>query len=390
MTRSKSSMEAYTTFVFKDNDGYYVAKAGNGLILAENNNAPETILQTGLDRKGRLKLQGDFLCSSGLTTQGGLKFKQDTLLDVGPETYIRVPNGYAADLFVADWTYNGNHIQNIGIEGILSVDEQGGTPARNWNALGMKLKDPGSPSQSGVTFNDFGNMFVYNAKSMVNIELLHTQGWLTSCNFKNMKGWYTRRAIDFVNTVGITTVPSISSNTFEHVWFQSSGQTDYGVKDIMGKNLWFRDVMIWDLQVSTSGTGNGNCATFTPYCGNIFVEGGAMMHYNLINNAPKGKVHFVDEYTTTQSANWQYYEEPTPFQTNGSQTGSRVYTITHGLGYSPKWIDVIPISDDALISPIKWTWNSTTITITYQGVPPPPATPGNQNNVQFRWRASVK
>lgn len=382
--------EDYTTFIYKDSDNYYVAESQDGQILGENNSTPETLLQTGLDRQGILKLRGDFLCSAGLT---GLKLKSNTIIDAGPESWIRVPNGYTGDLFIFDYTYQGSTIWNVSMTGILNVGEQG-SPAYNWDAIALLLKDPGSPSSSGICFCDLGNLNVNNAKSAVNIDLQHAGGWVTSCTFEKIKVWTSRRAIQFVNTAAVTSVPGISSNTFENIWMQSSSVTDYGVKDVLGKNLWFKDVSIWDLQASyddddpDTDPGDGHSASFTPYVDQIFVEGGIMMYYNLENNAAKGKVKWIDAHSGQTV--WQYYEELTTYQTNGSLTGDRVYTITHGLGYTPDWIDVIPKSEDALISPIKWTWDGTNITITYQGTPPPPATAGNQNNVKFAWRASIK
>jgi hypothetical protein len=322
-----------------------------------------------------------------------LKFKSHTLLDIGPETWIRVPNGYALGLFVFDYTYQGSTIFNVETRGILNVAEQG-SPAYNWDAIQLQLKDPGSPSSKGICFCDLGHMNVNNTKSAINLDLQHSGGWVTSCSFEKIKVWTSRRPKEFVNTAGVTSVPGISSNTFEKIWMQSSSVTDYGVKDVIGKNLWFKDIAIWDLQASyddgdaDSDLGDGHSASFSPYCSQIFVEGGIMMYYNLENNAPKGTVHWIDAHDDV--ANWEYYIEPTIYETNGSLTGGRVYTITHGLGYQPDWIDVIPKSEDALISPIKWDWDATTITITYQGTPPPPATAGNQNNVKFAWRASIK
>ena len=67
-----------------------------------------------------------------------------------------------------------------------------------------------------------------------------------------------KESIEFVNSAGITSIPGISSNTFDHFWYQSSAITDWGVKDVIGKNLWFEDVAIWDLQVSDDGNGVGS------------------------------------------------------------------------------------------------------------------------------------
>ena len=255
----------------------------------------------------------------------------------------------------------------------------------------VTLKIPGAPASRGITMVDFSNLFVNNAKSAVNIDLQHVGGWMTSCRFGNYKIFTTKRAIEFVNSAGITSIPGISSNTFDHFWYQSSAITDWGVKDVIGKNLWFEDVAIWDLQVSDdgNGVGSGHSASFTPYCGPIFVKGGIMMYYNLQNNAPKGKVRFIDSYTTLQSNSWQYYEEATYAQLPGSLTGSRVYVFAHGLGYAPKWIDVVPKSDDAMSSPIRWAWDTINIIVTFMGTPPPPESKGNLNNVKFQWRASL-
>ena len=76
-------------------------------------------------------------------------------------------------------------------------------------------------------------------------------------------------------------------------------------------------------------------------------------------------------------------------QLPGSLTGSRVYVFAHGLGYAPKWIDVVPKSDDAMSSPIRWAWDTINIIVTFMGTPPPPESKGNLNNVKFQWRASL-
>ena len=220
----------------------------------------------------------------------------------------------------------------------------------------IKFANPGSPASRGITTSYFGNMNISYAKSAVKLDLKHIGGWITSCYFGTIKSFYNVNAIEFVNTAGTTSVPGISSNTFEHVWHQSGAKTEYGVKDVIGKNLTFKDVAIWDLQVSYDSNadtifGDGHSASFTPYCKDIYVEAGIMMYYNLVNNAPKNAVKFYDAYTTLISENWQYYEDPTGFADNGDGF-KRVFTFAHGLNYTPKWIDIRPDSDDAMSSPI--------------------------------------
>lgn len=386
------TLKPYTTYLYKDEDNYYVAKAKNGQILDANNDAPELILKQGLDRAGVLEIHGNFLCSSGLAAQGGLNLKSNTHIVVGPDTTIQVPQGYTGDLFVFDWNYQNSTIYNVSIEGLLNVTEQG-TPEYNWDAVAFNLQNPGSPSSSGICMVDFGHLNVRNAKSALNLNLLHSGGWITSCNFEKMRIWTSRRAIEFENTAGVTIVPGISSNTFNHIWQQSSSVLDYGVKDVLGRNLTFKDVAIWDLQYSyddedvDTDLGDGHSASFSPYCKDIFVEAGIMMYYNMINNAPKGTVRWLDAHSSDSV--WQYYEENTVFSDVGN--GIKVaFTIPHGMGFTPKRMDVIPASDDAWISPIKWTWDSTNIYVTFQGTPPPPATAGNPSNVKFRWRSTTK
>ena len=98
--------------------------------------SPEAVIKTGLDRTGILKIRGDFTCSSGLATQGGLKLKSHTLIDSGPETWIRVPNGYAGDLFVLDYTYAATTLHDVGISGMLNVGEIG-SPQYLWDAVSL-------------------------------------------------------------------------------------------------------------------------------------------------------------------------------------------------------------------------------------------------------------
>ena len=130
----------YTTYLFKDEDGYYILKDQYGEVLAENNNAPETLMKTGLDRKGTFKVRGtgNWDCSSNLSTLGGLNLMRDTVLDVGVETVFRVPNGYDKDFLKVDYTYENATVMNSAIKGILNITEVG-TPQYLWNGFTLNL-----------------------------------------------------------------------------------------------------------------------------------------------------------------------------------------------------------------------------------------------------------
>ena len=381
-------MNPFYTTVYKDAEGFTVAEDDDGLILAQSSTAPETVIQTALDRKGDLKFLGPatHACSTGLTAAGGLKIKSNTTIYSNYDVKITVPNGYAGGALVADPTYNAGTVISTKIIGGLKVEEAG-TPQRLWDGFLMKLNNGGlvSPATAGICFANFGYLYVNNAKTALAFDLTHADGWITSTKFECITVFNTVNGVEFRNTVS-STAPSISTLHVEDFWFQSGGSTAFGVKGVIGNNHTWDNASIWDLQLSGSGAGTGKSAQFMPIAQNQLVLGGILMHFNLDNQAPPGQVRWIDGHGPTPEL--QYIERL--YQTNGSTIGGKVYTIPHGMGLTPDWVDVIPKSKDAMTSDITWSQDSTNIIVTYRGTPPPPATAGNQNNVKLQWRASVK
>lgn len=371
-------MLPYTTYLYKDQDNWYVAKSNTGQIVSESNTSAETVIQAAMNRKGLLAwLPADYTVSGSFA---GINLAEHTHILSSIDVNIIVPQGYTGGVLNVDPTARGVTIHQIDMSGGITINEAG-TPARLWDGLLFKLNH----ASNGCCFCKFGPIFANNANNSVCIDMLHTNGWLTSAVIDRVTSYYTKNGFTVRNTVNNTN-PGLSSLTVKDFWFQSHQVTEYGFKGILGRNWVFENCTVWDMQNSMNDTGAGVSAQFMPTCDDMLILGGIMMHHNVDNQAKPGKIRWLDSHSS--SSDFQYIERS--FSTNGSQTGSRNYTIPHGMGFTPDWVHVTPKSIDACTSMIRWTHDSTNIYVTYMGTPPPPSTPGNQNNVVFQYRCSVK
>jgi hypothetical protein len=382
---------AHHSTVFRDKDGYTVLQDKDGRVIAESNTTPETVIQAGWDRKGDCKMSGVHPMSAGYT---GLKFVTDLLLYADYTTKIQVPQGYTGGGIVIDPVYNGQStIISANMIGGLKIEEQG-TPARNWDGILFKLNNGNltPPSTAGCCFSTFGNIYVKNAKSALTFDIIHADGWITSTKFERITVFGCKNGVECRNTLGIGTQPGISTLHIEDLWWQTGTMGEYGAKNIIGNNFVWDNCAIWDCQVSTVNSppdaagANMHSSQWSNLATNQVVLGGIMMHWNVDNQAGKGQVRWIDGHGPPPQ--WEFYKFL--YSQNGSPTGSKLYTIPHGLGTTPDFADVKALSKDASIGPFIVTKDATNVYITYIDKAPPPSTLGNTNNVRFEVWVSVK
>lgn len=361
-----------------------------GKVISESNTTPETIIQQGWDRQGDLKWSGIHPMSAGFT---GLKYRSNLTIYTDYTTKIQVPAGYTGGALVVDPQYNGGTVMSTKMIGGLKIEEQGGSQ-RNWDGFKFNLNNGGltPPATLGTCFCNFGYVYILGAKTAVAIDQIHADGWLTSCKFECITVFGTRNGVEWRNTVGMATQPGVSTLNFDNFWWQSSGVSEYGVKNMAGNNHVWNSCAIWDVQLSTVNSppdapgANMHSSEWSNKATNQLILGGILMHWNVVDNTNKGQVRWIDGHGPPPQLELYKFI----YQTNGSSTGSKVYTIPHGMGLTPDFVHVAPASPDAATSQFTWTKDSTNITVTYLGTAPPPWTPGNQNNVKFEVFVSVK
>ncbi len=370
----------YKTKVYIDEDDYVVAEGQDGEILSESNTTPETPIQAALDRKGIVWICEDNYDLSASFT--GLTIKSSTTLMGSWNTFLRVPNAYEGSVLMVDPLAANDNVTDISMLGGLRITEQG-TAANNWTGLHYKLN---SNTGKGITHCHLGNCRITDAKTALCIEMIDADSWISSVDVSQLIVYNSRNGIDFLNTVEDSS-PFISAMRFSNMVMQGSAIAEYGIKGITGNNHVYDNIAIWDLHLSTVGAGSGadaHSAEFLAGATNMTVIGGLMTNHNLINNAEKGQVRFLDSYGPNKI--WQYIGEV--YQTAGNGY-TKSFTIAHGLSYTPEDVIVTAVSKDA-IGTFYWTKDDTNIYVTYTSKAPAPATASNSNNVQLYWRASVR
>ncbi len=375
-----SVTEFYKTKIYKDVDGYTVAEGQDGEILSESNTAPETPIQAALDRKGMIFLsEGTYDLGSGFA---GLTIKTSTTLVSSWATQLRVPNAYTGSVIMVDPLAANDNVTDISMLGGLKLTEQG-SAACNWTGLHYKLN---SNTGKGITHCHLGNCRVSNSKTAMCIEIIDAGSWISSVDCKQLIVYNSRNGINFLNTVNDST-PFVSAMRFSDMVMQGSAIAEYGIKGITGNNHVYDNIAIWDLHLSSVGAGSGadaHSAEFLAGATNMTVIGGLFTNYNLVNNADKGQVRFLDSYGPNKV--WQYIKET--YSTAGDGF-TKSFTIAHGMPLTPDDVYVTAASKDA-IGNFYWTKDATNIYVTYISKAPPPATAGNTNNVSFEWRVSVR
>lgn len=381
----------HNSTIFRDKDGWTVLQDRDGRVLAESNTTPETVIQAGWDRKGDCKMSGIHPFSAGFI---GLNYKTDLTLYSDYTTKLQVPQGYTGGALIVDPVANGQAtVISVNMVGGLKVEEQG-TPARNWDGILFKLNNGNltPPATAGCCFSDFGHVYIKNAKTAICFDILHADGWVTSCAFKSITVFGTRYGVECRNTLGVVTQPGISTLSFEDLWWQTGSMGEYGLKNIIGNNFVWKGCAIWDCQVSTVNSppdapgANMHSSQWSNLATNQLVLGGILMHWNVDNQANKGQVRWIDGHGPPPQLEWYKFL----YSQNGSPTGSKVYTIPHGLGLDPDFVRVFPRTKDASVGPFLVTHDTTNVYVTYIDKAPAPSTLGNTNNVSFEVWVSVK
>lgn len=372
----------FKTYIYLDADGWTVAKADTGQILSEAQTNVEAVIQAALDRKGPIAWsEGTYDVSSS----SNIRFKDKTTIYSSRNTILRVPNGFTGSALNVDISYNSSsNIHDINIVGGLSILEAG-SPAKLWKALHCKL----NVTDKGITDCNFNGILATGASDHTVIDIINNTSWITSCYFVNNSASLCVNGINFINTVADPT-PGVSTLMFRDFWYQGGTQTLYGAKGIIGNNHTFQNCSMWDMHTSTVNSppdapgANAHSAEFLSGATNMLVIGGIMMHHNLVNNAAKGQVRWIDGHGPQPQ--WDMYSDT--FLTNGDGF-TKSFTIPHGLGLVPKWAIVDAVSTQAAGT---WhtSWDGTNIYVNYTSRAPPPATPSNQNNVRLFWRAAIK
>ena len=203
----------YTTLLYKDVDNWYVAKSNTGAIVSESNTSAETVIQAAMNRKGVLYwMPADYSVSASFA---GINLAEHTHIISSIDTRIVVPQGYAGGVLIVDPTARGLTIHQIDMSGGITIDEAG-TPTRLWDGLLFKL----GHATNGCCFCKFGPIFVNNAKNSVCVDLLHTNGWLSSAVIDRITSYFTVNGFNIRNTANNTS-PGLSSITVKDFWFQS-------------------------------------------------------------------------------------------------------------------------------------------------------------------------
>lgn len=372
-------MNSHYTTVYKDSNDWYIAEGPDGEVISQSDTEPETVIQAAFDRKADVKIRGpaDYILSE---TFDGLYFKSDTIIYGDFGATLLAPNGYTGGILIADPTVNGDTVKSVSMNGGLTLFEQG-TPDQLWTGILMNL----SHTTNGIAYCDFGNCFIRNANNAYAIDIQNSTGWITTCNFSKTRVYYTVNGIvNMINTAA-TSTPGISTLNFNDVWMQAAPQSEYGVKNSMGNNIWYRNCAVWDAHLSTV-SGGMHSAQFSTLATNNFVLGGIMMHHQVEDFSAKGQVRWIDAHGPVPQ--WEFYKFF--YETNGSEVGATSYQIPHNMGLGPDYVYVTPLTADAASSPFRVSHDNTYVLITYLGTPPPPATSGNQNNLKYEIWCSVR
>jgi hypothetical protein len=184
----------------------------------------------------------------------GFNLRSFTTITLGPQTVLRVPNGYAGVVFNLQ-SSAGRKLSDCTIDG-GDIREMGSSLQRQW--IGIQLNGVGD----GVLFNKFKNITIRNAK--IGIRLVSSsdanapptaQGWVNANLFEGLKMWANDIFIDFVISGPFThsMITGIQRNRFINIQCQSGSNTIHGVRNISDLGNSFINVDIWDIDVGVPG-----------------------------------------------------------------------------------------------------------------------------------------
>jgi hypothetical protein len=192
----------------------------------------------------------------------GFFLRSFTTLTLSPQAVIRVPNGYAGQVFILAST-KGRYVTDCTIDG-GDIREMGPSPQRQWIAILLY------GGRDGVLFNKFMNTTIRSAK--IGIQLVATNdpkvppdrplidgGWVNGNLFEGLKMWSNDVFIDFVMDGrylpdrGDNNITGIHRNRFINIECQSDLNTIHGVRNIRHDGNSFMNVNIWDINKGSPG-----------------------------------------------------------------------------------------------------------------------------------------
>jgi hypothetical protein len=242
------------------NQGWYTAKdLQNNIII--NNNIPEVVIKTALDRGGEIYIAGGmYLLSNDFT---GFNLKTGTHLKLAQDAQIVVPSGYTGSVF----RFSGVTSDCV-IEGGTIYEA---SPAkRGWIGIMMQA--------GSIYFNLIENMVITNPHIVIDLNGAENH-YINANTFVNIQGFTFVKGIQF--DFNGNPLHGIYGNTFRDLQFEGGPMTTYGIKDIRHDNNAFYNVQIWDLPEGS------HSSTIHPSAKNTIIIGGQMTHYNFEDNGEK-------------------------------------------------------------------------------------------------------
>ena len=192
----------------------------------------------------------------------GFFLRSFTTLTLSPQAVIRVPNGYAGQVFILA-SEKDRYVSDCTIDG-GDIREMGPYPQRKWTAILLY------GGRDGVLFNKFMNTTIRSAK--IGIQLVATSdpkappgsplidgGWVNGNLFEGLKMWANDVFIDFVMDGpylpdrGDNNITGIHRNRFINIECQSDSNTIHGVRNIKHDGNSFMNVNIWDIDKGSPG-----------------------------------------------------------------------------------------------------------------------------------------
>lgn len=288
---SNTNVEPFYSFpryiVYQDSrDNKFKVKSGRrGTIDGDYTNAEDAI-NFAIDLGPRTHLQfrdGDYTLSGGFT--GFHDLQSHMRLDFAQGARIYVPNGYTGYVFNLKETTSRTY--NVSITGGIFDETTGGGVAKDWTWLKMTSLDNTKP----LLFNNFRNCYIGNVGTAISLNTTGT-GWINGNVFDNLIVDGGENVAVFTHTSTFTANQSgCNRNRFENILYQTVASSQYGYKDVNGKDNEFNGCMVWDL---TANNAAGISMNITANASFTKINGGMVTADNF---ADLGTDTMIDDHT---------------------------------------------------------------------------------------------
>ena len=242
------------TRVFKDGSTYYAISSAGAVV--SSGSVAETVIQAAIDNASVIYIAAGAYDFSGAFA--GINITESKDIYMEGETILRVPQGYSSYLVkweggIAGGSMCGGHF-----------GEQG-TAQKLWK--GIYLLSTGSGD--ALKHLRFDYIQIDSCGWMVYMEVTDPNGFINSCEFNNIWGYYPIIGFEWVNS-GASASPFLH-NHYYNIDIQGDSNTTFGFKNVASRSPVFVGCECQDFDTAAV-----QMSTMAGFCNDLVIIGGSI------------------------------------------------------------------------------------------------------------------